>query len=117
MPVTLVMTAISTWALRSKDELALHAATLLMLAFSPMCWKANFGVLLLVTFGLARQVERRPSDGRAWVGLVAMLIVSRASEYWFGVELLQWFGTVAAPLWLMAAALGCLALIRQEVRE
>ncbi len=51
------------------------------------------------------RVEANLRDWLGWGALGMILIVSKASEYWMGVELTRAFGLVAAPLWLMAGAI------------
>ena len=109
LPITLGVAGATAWGLRQRWLESLEVAALLMLGFSPMCWKANFGLLLTVAYGLAWRIERKPSDRAAWpawVALFMILVASKASEYWMGVELMRAFGKLAGPLWLMAGAVG-----------
>jgi hypothetical protein len=114
LPITLGITAAWSWRFRARPFFSLHFSALLMLAFSPMSWRANFGVLLLVAFALGQEFERNRHRVFALAGLMMILLVSRASEYWFGTELLRLFGVAAGPLWLMAGATGCLEWIRRR---
>ena len=106
-PITLLMTSVVVWLLRRRRELALDCSVLLMLAFSPMSWRANFGVFVVLAYRLSLRIERSGRDLLAWVGLLCILLFAKASEYWLGVPLMNDFGYVAAPLWLMSVAIYC----------
>jgi Glycosyltransferase family 87 len=117
LPVTLAVAGAAAWGLRRRRLESLEVAVLLMLAFSPMCWKANFGLLLTVAYGLSMRLEAELRDWAAWLGILLILVVSKASEYWMGVEFMREFGRLAGPLWLMAGAVGLLAWLRRQARD
>lgn len=102
------LTSALAWRLRRTSLLALSGSLVLMLAFSPMCWRANFGILIPLVFLLFSQVR---SGGRlagahlAWIGVLSIFALSRVSPYWLGDSGMTAMGRVALPLWLAFAAL------------
>ena len=100
----LSVAALTAWRWRRLPALPRDCAVGWMLAFSPMSWKANFGVCLPLVAWLAQSAVagERP---KAWLGLLAIFLISRASEYWMGPVVMDAFGSVAAPLSLLALAI------------
>jgi hypothetical protein len=111
VPVTLLITAAVAWHLRSNRQQSLDVSQLLLLAFSPMAWKANFGVFIALAYELASSLERNERKAVAMTGVLSILLVAKASEYWLGDALMRNFGAIAAPVWLITIAIFCRATL------
>ena len=116
LALSLAFTGWVVFKFRRDPDLARDWSLLLLLAFSPMAWKANFGILLPVTYHLASSVVGglRLSRICAWVGLVFVFMVSKDSPYYWGLDFNQSFGRVAGPLWLMAGAVAVSVWLRRR---
>jgi hypothetical protein len=84
-------------------SLSLSWSLVLMLAFSPMCWRANFGILVPLVFLLIGLLEQGVRV--AWVGVLSLFALSRVSPYWLGDAGMITMGQLALPLWLAGLAL------------
>ena len=105
--VGLALTSWGVWFLRRSSSLSfslsLSWSLVLMLAFSPMCWRANFGILLPLVFLLIGLLEQGVRV--AWVGVLSLFALSRVSPYWLGDAGMITMGKLALPLWLAGLAL------------
>jgi len=82
----------------------IHLATLI---FSPMCWRQNFVVLLPLAWELAETfgTSRGRAKVRVTLGLGALFLIGRVSDYWVSKDLQVLWSTWALPSFLGLFAL------------